>query len=61
MEWDHAQGSSTGTVVDVATSPGSIQDFHYKASEDDPRFIVESDGTGARAAHTGDELREASG
>lgn len=59
VRWDHAQGTSTGRIVRVATEPGDIEDFHYRASEDDPRYIVESDATGARAAHRAEELREA--
>lgn len=60
VEWDHAQGTSEGKVARVATEPGEIKDFHYAASKEDPRYIVESEETGAIAAHKGDELREAS-
>jgi len=59
VAWDHSQGTSRGKVVRVATSDGSIKDFHYTASPDDPRYIVESEETGATAAHTEDELRKA--
>lgn len=59
VAWDHSQGSSKGKVVEVATEDGHIEDFHYAASEEDPRYIVESDETGARAAHRADELRSA--
>lgn len=59
VRWDHAQGTSEGKVVEVATEPGEIKSFHYDASEKDPRYIVESDETGARAAHTAGELRKA--
>lgn len=59
VAWDHSQGTARGKVVRVATTDGHIKDFHYRASEDDPRFIVESEETGAHAAHTADELRKA--
>jgi hypothetical protein len=59
VEWDHAQGTSKGKVVRVATEPGEIKTFHYEASKDDPRYIVESHKTGAQAAHKAEELRKA--
>ncbi|HVL48762.1 MAG TPA: DUF2945 domain-containing protein [Candidatus Thermoplasmatota archaeon] len=59
VAWDHAQGTSEGRIVRIAKEPGTIEDFRYVASEDDPRYIVESGSTGARAAHKGEELREA--
>jgi len=37
-------------VLEVATRDGSIGDFEYKASEDDPRYIVETED-GKQAAH----------
>lgn len=59
VAWDHSQGTSKGKVVDIATEPGEIKDFHYEASREDPKYIVESEDTGAHAAHTADELRRA--
>jgi hypothetical protein len=59
VAWDHAQGTTQGKVVEVAHEPGSIEDFEYTASDDDPRYIVESDKTGARAAHSAEALRKA--
>ncbi|HET6405459.1 MAG TPA: DUF2945 domain-containing protein [Candidatus Thermoplasmatota archaeon] len=59
VAWDHSQGTSRGEVVRVATEDGEIKSFHYSASKEDPRYIVESESTGAHAAHTADELRKA--
>lgn len=59
VAWDHAQGTSKGKVVEIATDDGSIEHFDYTASKDDPRYIVESEETEARAAHRAEELREA--
>ena len=42
----------------VAHASGSIKGFHYKASPDDPRYIVETD-EGKQAAHKVEELRRA--
>ncbi len=61
VEWDHAQGTTRGHVVKVATEDGSIKDFEYRASDEDPRYIVESDETEARAAHKASELRTPGG
>ena len=58
VKWKSAGGTTTGKVVRVATKDGSIQDFEYKASEDDPRYIVETE-EGARAAHKAEALDKA--
>ena len=42
----------------VARASGSIKGFKYKASTDDPRYIVETD-EGKHAAHKDEELRKA--
>lgn len=53
--WRSSGGTSHGTVVRVATRSGRIKDFQYKATKDDPRYIVETDD-GKRAAHRTEEL-----
>jgi hypothetical protein len=40
------------------TSDTRIKRHEVKASEDDPQYIVESDKTGARAAHKPDALKK---
>ena len=37
--------------MDKKTKDFQLDKQHFKASEDEPKFIVESDKTGARAAH----------
>ena len=59
VEWDHSQGSSTGEVVRKVTRPTRIKGHKVAASPDHPEYIVESDRTGARAAHLPQELRKA--
>ena len=54
--WDSSGGRSEGRIVEVAERDGQIKGFHYKASKDDPRYIVETDD-GKRAAHKAAELR----
>ncbi len=56
VHWDSSGGTSTGKVVEVATRSGKIKNSTYKASEDDPRYIVETE-QGKRAAHRSEELR----
>ena len=54
---DWSQGEVKGTVVKKQTTPTSIKGHKVAASKDDPQYIVESDKTGAKAAHKPDELR----
>lgn len=58
VAWNSHGGQAEGHVVKVATSDGSIEDFDYKASQDDPRYIVETD-QGKRAAHKAEALKPA--
>jgi len=59
VEWDHSQGTTKGKVVKKATSPTSIKGHKVAASKDNPEYIVESDKTGAKAAHKPESLRKA--
>jgi Hypervirulence associated proteins TUDOR domain len=59
VKWDHSQGTTQGKVVRKLTSPMSIKGHKVAASKDNPEYLVESDKTGARAAHKPDELRKA--
>jgi len=58
VRWDHSQGSSTGKVVRKVTSPTRIKGHKVAASKGNPEYIVESDKTGAKAAHRPGELRK---
>ncbi|HYF60640.1 MAG TPA: DUF2945 domain-containing protein [Burkholderiaceae bacterium] len=55
VTWRWSGGRAEGRVVEIAREPGTIKGFHYKASQDDPRWIVETDD-GRRAAHKADAL-----
>ena len=59
VRWNTSQGETHGIVVDVKTSDFSIEGTDLKASEDDPRIVVESDKSGKRAAHKPDALKKA--
>jgi hypothetical protein len=58
VAWDHSQGTTSGHVVRKQTTPTKIKGHKVAASKDHPEYIVESDKTGARAAHTPEELRK---
>ncbi len=58
VSWDHSQGSSDGEVVKKVTSPTRIKGHKVAASKDNPEYIVQSDKTGAKAAHKPSELRK---
>lgn len=58
VTWRHSQGASTGKVVRKATSKTEIKGHTVAASPDHPEYVVESDKTGARAAHRPQALRK---
>ncbi len=58
VEWDHSQGTTEGKVIRKVTKPMQIKGHKVAASKDNPEYLVESDKTGARAAHKPDELRK---
>lgn len=58
VSWGSSGGNATGKVVKKVTTDGKIKDFDYKASKDDPKYIVETD-EGKQAAHKPGELKKA--
>ncbi len=58
VKWQSGRGTSEGLVVVVARESGHVKDFVYVASEDDPRYIVET-SEGQRAAHRAEALSRA--
>ncbi|MEO0458520.1 MAG: DUF2945 domain-containing protein [Cyanobacteria bacterium P01_A01_bin.114] len=56
MKWNTAQGETVGTIQEKLTEPTSIKDYDVKASDDNPKYLVESDKTGTKAAHRPDAL-----
>lgn len=59
VKWDHSQGTTQGKVVKKVTSPTQIKGHKVAASKDNPEYIVQSDKTGAKAAHKPTKLRKA--
>lgn len=60
VEWDSSQGPTTGKIIRRLTSPIEIKGHHVAASEANPQYLVESEQSGARAAHRPSELRKVS-
>ncbi len=63
VAWNTPQGETTGTVKKKLTEDERVGNDGQKgtkvtASEDDPRYVVESDKTGKVAAHKPDALKQ---
>ncbi len=56
VQWHSAQGTIIGTVKKKLTAPIDIKGHHVAASKEDPQYLVESDKTGAEAAHKPEAL-----
>lgn len=57
VSWNTPQGRTSGTVVQKRTSDFELEGQTFRPTKDDPYWIVESDRTGARAAHKESALR----
>ncbi len=51
VSWNTSQGMTHGTAVEKRVREFTFADQKFKASDDEPYWIVESDKTGAKAAH----------
>lgn len=58
VEWQTAQGKTTGKVEKKLTAPTDIKSHHVAASKDDPQYLVVSDKSGKKAAHKPDALKK---
>jgi Hypervirulence associated proteins TUDOR domain len=59
VEWNTPQGKTRGTVKKKLTSQTQVGGQKINASEDDPRYLVESEKSGKEAAHKPDSLSKA--
>ena len=59
VEWNTPQGMTHGTVKKKLTSRTEVGGQTVAASEDDPRYLVESEKSGKEAAHKPDALKKA--
>lgn len=51
VSWDSPQGRTQGKVVERKTKDFQLDKQQWRASEDEPKLVVESEKTGAKAAH----------
>jgi hypothetical protein len=63
VAWNTSQGETTGTVVEKLTDDARVgnpgqKGTKVRVSEDDPRYVVESDKSGKRAAHREEALEK---
>ena len=58
VSWATSQGRTTGTIVEKRTSDFEFAGQTFRASNDEPAFIVKSEKTGAEAAHKPGALRK---
>lgn len=58
VSWDTSQGRTQGTIVEKKTKDFQLAKQQWRASEDEPMYVVESEKTGARAAHEPSALRK---
>lgn len=55
VTWNTPQGRTSGRIVDRRDRDFTFANQRFRASVEEPAFLVESD-TGAQAAHHGDAL-----
>ena len=58
VEWQASQHAVRGKVKRKLTSPTDIKGLHVAASADNPEYLVESEKTGAQAAHKPEALKK---
>ncbi len=59
VHWNTSQGQTTGTAVEKKTQRFQHDHQQFNASDDEPYWIVESEKTGATAAHKESSLTKA--
>ena len=56
VEWNTPQGKTRGKVKRKLTSSTQVGGQKVNASEDDPRYLIQSEKSGKEAAHKPDAL-----
>ena len=59
VHWETSQGTTSGHTVEKRTSPFQHDKQKFTASPDEPYWIVESEKSGATAAHKESSLKKA--
>ncbi|MDT3331099.1 MULTISPECIES: DUF2945 domain-containing protein [Microbacterium] len=60
VSWNTSQGRTQGKITERKTRDFTFDGQDFTASTDEPAFIVESEKTGAKAAHKGSALNKLS-
>jgi len=58
VPWNTSQGRTQGKVVKKLTSETKIKGHVAKPTKGDPQYLVQSDKSGAKAAHKPGELKK---
>jgi hypothetical protein len=58
VEWNTPQGKTQGVVKEKLTSRTEVGGQTIAASDDDPRYLVESEKSGKEAAHKPHTLKK---
>lgn len=58
VKWKTSQGETRGKVVEKITKTKKIKGYTAKASPKNPKLIVKSKKTGAKAAHKASGLKK---
>lgn len=61
VTWNTSQGETHGVVKEKRTKDFQFEKQKFTASEDEPPWIVESEKTGAQAAHKESALTKKEG
>lgn len=57
VSWGTPQGTTQGTVLERRTSEFEHDGQKFKASDDEPYYLVESEKSGSKVAHKEGTLR----
>lgn len=58
VKWTSSQGTIRGVVKKKVTKPMKIKKHQVSASPNNPEYLVESEKTGAQAAHKAEALQK---
>ena len=58
VRWRTPQGMTRGRIIRKLTTRGSVKGHDYKASKDDPQYLVRSEKSGGEAVHKPSALRK---
>ncbi len=58
VSWNTEHGRTRGRVVDRKTKDFQLAGQRFRASSDEPKFVVESEKSGKQAAHAAGALRK---